>query len=37
MLRLVVPEGQGKEAEVLGEGPAAAPRVVEVLQELGVA
>jgi electron transfer flavoprotein beta subunit len=37
MLRLVVPEGQGKEAEVLGEGAAAAPRVVEVLQELGVA
>jgi electron transfer flavoprotein beta subunit len=37
MLRLVVPEGQGKEAEVLGEGPAAAPRVVQVLQELGVA
>ena len=36
-LRLVVPEGQGKEAELLGEGPAAAPRVVEVLQELGVA
>jgi electron transfer flavoprotein beta subunit len=37
LLRLVVPEGQGKEAELLGEGPAAAPRVVEVLQELGVA
>jgi electron transfer flavoprotein beta subunit len=37
MLRLLVPEGQGKEAELLGEGPAAAPRVVEVLQELGVA
>jgi electron transfer flavoprotein beta subunit len=37
MLRLLVPEGQGKEAEVLGEGAAAAPRVVEVLQELGVA
>ena len=36
-LRLVVPEGQGKEAEILGEGAAAAPRVVEVLQELGVA
>jgi len=36
MLRLLVPEGQGKEAELLGEGPAAAPRVVEVLQELGV-
>jgi electron transfer flavoprotein beta subunit len=36
-LRLVVPEGQGKQAEVLGEGAAAAPRVVEVLQLLGVA
>src|SRR4051812_6472630 len=36
-LRLIVPEGQGKQAEVLGEGAAAAPRVVEVLQELGVA
>jgi len=36
-LRLVVPEGQGKEAEILGEGAAAAPRVVEVLHELGVA
>jgi electron transfer flavoprotein beta subunit len=36
-LRLVVPEGAGKQAEVLGHGPEAAPRVVEVLQELGVA
>jgi electron transfer flavoprotein beta subunit len=36
-LRLLVPEGQGKEAELLGEGPDAAPRVVEVLRELGVA
>jgi electron transfer flavoprotein beta subunit len=36
-LRLVVPEGQGKQAEVLGEGAAAAPRVVEVMQQLGVA
>jgi electron transfer flavoprotein beta subunit len=36
-LRLIVPEGQGKEAEILGQGAAAAPRVVEVLQELGVA
>jgi electron transfer flavoprotein beta subunit len=35
-LRLLVPEGQGKEAELLGEGAAAAPRVVEVLQQLGV-
>jgi len=37
MLRLLVPEGQGKEAELLGEGAGAAPRVVEVMQELGVA
>jgi electron transfer flavoprotein beta subunit len=36
-LRLVVPEGQGKEAEVLGHGPDAAPAVVEVMQKLGVA
>jgi electron transfer flavoprotein beta subunit len=36
-LRLVVPEGIGKQAEVLGEGAAAAPRVVEVMQQLGVA
>jgi electron transfer flavoprotein beta subunit len=36
-LRLVVPEGQGKQAELLGEGAEAAPRVVAVLQELGVA
>ena len=35
-IRLVVPEGQGKQAEVLGHGPAAAPRVVEVLQQIGV-
>ena len=30
-LRLVVPEGQGKEAEILGHGPEAAPAVVDVL------
>jgi electron transfer flavoprotein beta subunit len=35
-LRLVVPEGQGKQAEVLGHGAAAAPRVVELLAEIGV-
>jgi electron transfer flavoprotein beta subunit len=34
--RLEVPEGAGKQAEVLGEGAAAAPRVVEVLREIGV-
>src|SRR5207302_8585250 len=36
-LRFVVPEGQGKEAELLGQGADAAPRIVEVLRELGVA
>jgi electron transfer flavoprotein beta subunit len=36
-LRFVVPEGQGKQAEILGEGAAAAARVVEVMQSLGVA
>jgi electron transfer flavoprotein beta subunit len=36
-LRLVVPEGQGKQAEILGHGPEAAPAVVEVMQKLGVA
>jgi electron transfer flavoprotein beta subunit len=35
-LRLVVPEGQGKEAEILGRGADAAPAVVEKLRELGV-
>jgi hypothetical protein len=33
----VVPEGRGKQAEVLGEGPSAAPAVVELLQKLGLA
>ena len=36
-LRLVVPESQGKEAEILGHGPDAAPAVVGVLQRIGVA
>jgi electron transfer flavoprotein beta subunit len=36
-LRLVVPEGQGKQAEILGRGPEAAPAVVAVMQRLGVA
>jgi electron transfer flavoprotein beta subunit len=36
-VRLVVPEGQGKEAEILGHGADAAPAVVEVLQRIGVA
>jgi electron transfer flavoprotein beta subunit len=37
MLRLVVPEGRGKQAELLGEGPAAAPAVVDLFRELGLA
>ena len=36
-LRLVVPEGAGKQAEMLGHGVEAAPRVVEVMQQIGVA
>ena len=35
-LRLVVPQDERKQATVLGEGAAAAPRVVEVLRELGL-
>jgi electron transfer flavoprotein beta subunit len=37
MVRLVVPAGQRKEAEILGRGPDAAPAVVEVLRKIGVA
>ena len=36
MVRLVVPAGKGKQAEVLGRGPEAAAAVVEMLQGLGV-
>ncbi len=36
-LRLVVPESQGKDAEILGRGPDAASAVVEVLRQIGVA
>jgi electron transfer flavoprotein beta subunit len=36
-LRLMVPAGQGKQAEILGQGPEAAPAVVGVMRELGVA
>jgi electron transfer flavoprotein beta subunit len=36
-LRLVVPEGAGKQAEILGHGADAAPKVVEVMKQLGVA
>lgn len=37
MVRLTVPSGQGRQAELLGEGPEAAPAVVDVLVRLGVA
>jgi electron transfer flavoprotein beta subunit len=36
MRRMLIPEGSNKQAEVLGNGPEAAPRVVEILQEIGV-
>jgi electron transfer flavoprotein beta subunit len=36
-LRLVLPPGQGKQAEILGEGAEAAPAVVGVMRDLGVA
>ncbi len=35
-LRLLVPPGQKKEAEILGHGAEAAPRVVEVLEQIGM-
>jgi electron transfer flavoprotein beta subunit len=35
--RLIVPPGQGKRAEILGQGPEAAPAVVDVMRDLGVA
>ncbi|HEX2125153.1 MAG TPA: electron transfer flavoprotein subunit beta/FixA family protein [Thermoleophilaceae bacterium] len=37
MVRLIVPPGQGKQAEILGTGPDAAPAVVEMMREIGVA
>jgi electron transfer flavoprotein beta subunit len=36
LVKLVVPEGHGKRAEVLGNGPAAASAVVEMLRKIGV-
>jgi electron transfer flavoprotein beta subunit len=36
MLRLLLPDAAGKQADVLGNGPDAAPAVVRVLQEIGV-
>jgi hypothetical protein len=35
-VRLVVPEGQGKQAQILGHGPDAAPAVVEILRQAGL-
>jgi electron transfer flavoprotein beta subunit len=35
--RLMTPAGERKRADILGHGPDAAPRVVEVLQRIGVA
>jgi electron transfer flavoprotein beta subunit len=36
MVRLVLPETASKQAEVLGNGPEAAPAVVEILEQIGV-
>lgn len=36
MLKLTLPPGSGKQAEVLGDGAGAAPAVLSVLQELGL-
>ena len=36
LVRLAVPAGQGRRAESLGSGPAAAPAVVEMLRKAGV-
>jgi electron transfer flavoprotein beta subunit len=36
MVRLVLPPGSSKQAEVLGHGPEAAPAVVQILQEIGL-
>jgi electron transfer flavoprotein beta subunit len=36
LVRLAVPAGQGRRAESLGSGPAAAPAVVDMLQKAGV-
>jgi len=36
-VRLTLPEGASKQAEILGHGPEAAPAVVEMLRQIGVA
>ncbi|MBA3407908.1 MAG: hypothetical protein H0U06_07585, partial [Solirubrobacterales bacterium] len=37
LVRLTVPPGRGRQAELLGEGAGAAPAVVELFKKLGVA
>jgi electron transfer flavoprotein beta subunit len=37
MVKLTVPPGRGRQAELLGEGPDAAPAVVDLFKQLGVA
>jgi len=36
MVKLKLPPGSGKQVEILGRGPEAAPAVVEILREIGV-
>jgi electron transfer flavoprotein beta subunit len=36
LVRLVVPAGQGRRAEVIGKGPSAASAVVELLRKAGL-
>jgi electron transfer flavoprotein beta subunit len=36
MVKLILPPGSGKQAQILGDGAAAAPAVVDVLHELGL-
>jgi electron transfer flavoprotein beta subunit len=36
MVRLKLPPGSGKQVEILGRGPEAAPAVVEILKEIGL-
>ena len=36
LIRLTVPVEKSATAEILGTGPEAAPRVVEIMRELGV-
>ena len=36
LVRLVLPAASGKQVEILGSGTDAAPKVVEILQEIGV-